>query len=216
MCPPDWRVVCSLSGTRSVGFTVVCAHTRARGFIYISMFFMQRQWLQIGTGNSERYDRMGIQVGDDKAVIFEVDASNDAHVGFFTATRHYHAMYEIVISGWGNTQTVIRRRNQGPNMATANTRGLLRAGMYTKLWADAKDGLVRLGRGNVVGKRVILKWQDPRPLDVESVGLMTGWGARGKWRALVQLNAQLGNWQIKTGPSKMAKQVLSPCLISDL
>ena len=101
-------------------------------------------------------------------------------------------------------------------MVTANTRGLLRAGMYTKLWADAKDGLVRLGRGNVVGKRVILKWQDPRPLDVESVGLMTGWGARGKWRALVQLNAQLGNWQIKTGPSKMAKQVLSPCLISDL
>ena len=124
---------------------------------------------------------MGIQVGDGKAIVFGVDADNDAHVGFFTATRHYHAMYEIVISGWDNTKTVIRRRNHGPTMVTANTRGLLCAGMYTKLWADAKDGLVRLGRGNVVGKRVILKWQDPQPLDVESMGLMTGWGACGKW-----------------------------------
>ena len=143
---------------------------------------VQREWFQVATGNSGRYDQMGIQVGYGKTVIFELDASNDGHVGFFTAARSYEAMYEIVISGWGNTKSVIRRRNQGPAMVEANTQGLLRAGSYTQLWADAKDGLVRLGRGNVVGKDVILEWQDPQPLDVESVGLMTGWGSRGKWR----------------------------------
>ena len=125
----------------------------------------QREWFQVATGNSGRYDQMGIQVGYDKTVIFELDASNDGHVGFFTAARSYKAMYEIVISGWGNTKSVIRRRNQGPAMVEANTKGLLRVpGSYTQLWADAKDGLVRLGRGKVVGKEVILKWQDPRKI----------------------------------------------------
>ena len=177
---------------------------------------MQRQWLQTATGNTQIYEQMGIPIPDDKAVIFAVDARNDAHVGFFTVRRDLQEMYEIVISGWGNTQSVIRRRNQGPHMATARTQGLLRAGTYTQLWADAKDGLVRLGRGNVVGKDVILEWQDPHPLDVESMGLMTGWGARGKWRALVQVNPKLVDWQIETGSSKTAKQVLSSCVVSDI
>ena len=102
-------------------------------------------------------------------------------------------MYEIVISDWDNKQSAVRRRSQGPSMATACSQGLLRAGSYTQLWADAKDGLVRLGRGNIVGKDVILKWQDLQPLDVTSVGLMTGWGAHGKWRVFAQVNEKIFN-----------------------
>ena len=129
------------------------------------------------------YHQMGIHLSNDKAVIFKVDASNDAHVGFFTSARDLGKMYEIVISGWGNSTSVIRRCNQGPSKASANTKGLLCRGRYTQLWADARGGLVRLGRGDVVGKHVIVEWQDPAPLDVESLGLMTGWGASGKWLA---------------------------------
>ena len=145
---------------------------------------MQRQWLQIVTEDTRSYDQMGFRVPDDKAVIFEVDASNDAHVGFFTAKRDLEEMYVITISGWGNTNSAIRRGHQGTDAVTKPTPGLLSAGRYTRFWADAKDGLVRLGKGNVGGQDVILEWQDPHPLDVESMGLMTGWGARGKWRAI--------------------------------
>ena len=166
---------------------------------------MQRQWVQITTGNTELYEKLGIPLTDYKAVVFELDASHDGHIGFFTAARDLRKMYEIVISDWDNTQSTIRRGSQGPAMAASCTQGLLNAGSYTQLWADANEGLVRLGRGKVVGKDVILEWQDQEPLDVESVGLMTGWGACGKWRVFEQVNEKLFNWQI---PSK------NPC--SDL
>lgn len=134
------------------------------------------------TGDTKRYDQMGIQIPASKAIVFELDASNDAHLGFFTASRSLDEMYEIVISGWGNTKSVIRRRNQGPEKTDrASTKGLLSSGSYTHLWADAKGGVVRFGRGDVVGQDVILQWNDPHPLNVTSVGMMTGWGSSGKW-----------------------------------
>ena len=143
---------------------------------------MQAQWQHIDTQNTEIYEDMGIPMTNDKAVVFELNASHDGHIGFFTAARDLRKMYEIVISDWDNAQSTIRRGSGGPAMAASSTEGLLHAGLYTQLWADAKDGLVRLGRGKVVGNNVILEWQDPQPLDVESVGLMTGWGTCGKWR----------------------------------
>ena len=48
-----------------------------------------------------------------------------------------------------------------------------------QLWADALDGLVRLGRGDIVGENLIIEWQDPNPHVATRVGLMTGWGATG-------------------------------------
>ena len=170
---------------------------------------MQAQWQHIDTQNTGIYEDMGIPMtNNNKAVVFELDARHDGHIGFFTAARDIQQMYEIMISGWKNTRSAIRRCHQGPVMAKVRTGGLLRGGKYTQLWADAKDGLVRLGRGKVVGKDVIMEWQDPQPLDVQSMGLMTGWGACGKWRVLTQVNKKLFDWQLEC---KMAKQVLSPC-----
>ena len=47
-------------------------------------------------------------LGQDKSVIFEVQAANDAHLGFFSSARSTDEVYEIVLSGWGNTQSVVR------------------------------------------------------------------------------------------------------------
>ena len=44
-------------------------------------------------------------LGEDKSIIFEVQAANDAHVGFFGADQSTSEVYEIVLSGWGNTQS---------------------------------------------------------------------------------------------------------------
>ena len=82
---------------------------------------------------------------------------------------------------WGNSKTVIRNRKQGPNKATAFTAGILddTASSYTFMWADAKNGKIRLGYGQTIGMNEILEWTDPSPHDVTRVGIMTGWGASG-------------------------------------
>ena len=135
---------------------------------------------------------MDTQLGPMKAVQFSVRASNDAHVAFFDHdindaawTGNGHEQYEIVISGWGNTQSVIRQSAQGTTEATADTTGFLSATEDRNFWASALNGLVRVGTGPVVGHNLIMEWQDPEPINPEYAAVSTGWGAEGKWHICV-------------------------------
>ena len=123
----------------------------------------------------------------DKAIVFTVDAKNDAHIGFFSEKKSCpihcsNEMYEIVIGGWANSQSVIRRGSQGSNKDLKATLNILKSNEDRSFWADAKDGLVRLGKGKVIGSDIVIQWQDNQPLDPSYVGFMTGWGSTGIWK----------------------------------
>ena len=143
-------------------------------------------------------------LGYEKAITFSVQAHNDAHVAFFEAEHaHTHTNaaqlynvdshvgdsgyegtevgYEIVIGGWGGTQSVIRNEGQGQNKVARQTRNLISDSEYRQFWASAANGLVRLGTGNVVGQSVLLFWQDPQPKNVALAAVATGWGSTGEW-----------------------------------
>ena len=51
-----------------------------------------------------------------KVVCFECEISNDIHVGVSKTPNHKDPKFEIVIGGWRGTKSVIRDRNQGPNL----------------------------------------------------------------------------------------------------
>ena len=85
-------------------------------------------------------------------------------------------MYEIVIGGWANSQSVIRRGSQGSNKDLKATLNILKSNEDRSFWADAKDGLVRLGKGKVIGSDIVIKWQDNQPLNLSYVGFMTYFG----------------------------------------
>ena len=126
-------------------------------------------------------------MAEDKAIIFTVDAKNDAHIGFFSkkkscAPRCSNEMYEIVIGGWGNSQSVIRRGSQGSNKDLKATHHILKSNEDRPFWADAKNGLVRLGKGKVIGSDIVMKWQDNKPFNPSYVGFMTGFGSTGIWK----------------------------------
>lgn len=137
---------------------------------------------EIMSYNTETYDTiLSRELGPAKAVTFTVRAPNDAHVGFFSRERSLDEVYEIVIGGWGDTQSVIRESNQGTNQVTVDTQGIVSADEDRPFWADAHEGLVRLGTGTVVGENVVMQWQDPDPHTAVYVGIMTGWGGEGVW-----------------------------------
>ena len=119
---------------------------------------------------------------EDNALIFTVRAPGDAHLGYFSERKNYgneEGLYEIVIGGWGNGRSVIRR--QGSEKLGISTPNILNPNEDRPFWADAKDGLIRLGRGNTIGNEIILQWQDNQPLDLTYVGFMTGWGSSAIW-----------------------------------
>ena len=125
----------------------------------------------------------------DTAVIFTVRASNDVHVGYFSELKTYGnggGLYEIVIGGWRvgspplGTKSIINRMGSGVSPLT-DTLDILNPNEDRPFWVDAKDGLVRLGKGNTIGNDIIVQWQDPSPLDPIYIGFMTQSGSTGIW-----------------------------------
>eukprot|EP01052_Picozoa_sp_SAG31_P028546 SAG31_NODE_2765_length_5123_cov_4.714541_2_plen_970_part_00 len=138
----------------------------------------------VETNDNEQYDHIleGLQLGQAKTIIFSVKATNDAHLGFFSSRMRTSEVYEIVLSGWGNTRSAIRESNQGANRVEIESVGLLSGDEHRAFWASAVDGLVQVGQGHLIGQRVLMQWQDPQHHVAMFVGLMTGFGSSGRWR----------------------------------
>ena len=146
--------------------------------------------LTASSGDTTTYDTIFDQpLGDDKTVVFTVTAANDAHLGFFSDTQSNDEVYEIVLSGWGNTMSTIRPCNQCSNSyqgedesnGRRQTPGLLSGSEARTFWATANDGLVVVGAGGAVGQEEFMRWQDPDHHVANYIGVMTGWGATGDW-----------------------------------
>ena len=141
--------------------------------------------ISLHTEDTKQYDSALFQELDSgKSIIFTVRAPHSAHIGFM-CDGCSNEFYEILIGGWSNTQSVIRRKTlgtlDGHAKVTASTAGILDPNEDQPFWADALNGLVRLGKGNIIGQNVVMQWQDPNPIIPNSIGFMTGWGTSGDW-----------------------------------
>jgi len=146
--------------------------------------------LTASTADNRQYDTIFSQeLGSLKAVTFTVLASNDAHVGFFSSSKSLSEVYEIVIGGWSNSKSVIRKSNQGTNQVEASTSNIVSSSEAKQFWASASNGLVQFGHGSVIGEQTILSWQDPNPHEAVFIGVMTGWGSTGTWNVCMEEDA---------------------------
>ncbi|PCJ12627.1 MAG: hypothetical protein COB04_17470 [Gammaproteobacteria bacterium] len=96
-------------------------------------------------------------------VIFEAQGSNDVHVAIAENENSTTNLYEIVIGGWGNTQSVIRRSRGGAIEAVTNNSDAMLDSGWGTYWVTAKNGRVSYGKGNEPGVNEKLSWQDPSP-----------------------------------------------------
>ncbi|XP_035695721.1 uncharacterized protein LOC118429347 [Branchiostoma floridae] len=112
---------------------------------------------------------------------FEVKATNDVHVALSSQNQDLANMYEIVIGGWSNRKSAIRRRKQGTNRGTTWTSGINSKTEYRKFWITwSPDGTIAVGRGGET--QSFMQWTDPDPLPINYAGYTTGWGSTGLWR----------------------------------
>ena len=117
------------------------------------------------------------------AITFSVKAANDAHIGFMAGPKEQKDMYEIVIGGWANTQSVIREQHQGKNMVTVKRNNLLSAQEARSFWVTFQAGLIVVGTGTQVSapNTEFMRWQDPVPMVVDHIGVGTGFNSGGFW-----------------------------------
>ncbi|XP_072020262.1 macrophage mannose receptor 1-like [Amphiura filiformis] len=112
---------------------------------------------------------------------FEVKASNDVHIGLSPIAGDAEAMYEIVIGGFGNMQSVIRRCIQCENEVVASTPSILNINEWRGFWItyNMNTGKMEVGK-EAQGPFMI--YTDPNPIQVKYVGYSTGFGSEGKFR----------------------------------
>ena len=117
------------------------------------------------------------------AVTFSVRGSNDAHVGFFEGPNENSSMYEVVIGGWSNSQSVIRRGPQAANEVEVATQGVLNADEWRPFWLVFDGEAVVIGHGLEVAAAgtEFMRFTDPTPKAVRYVGVGSGFGSGALW-----------------------------------
>lgn len=108
-----------------------------------------------------------------------VQTAHDARISLRTHLGGDSNVYEIIIGGWGNTMSVIRRNNEDHNVAEAETRNILGAQHMCNIWIQwFCDGTLNIGRQN---GEVFLSYKDRNPFVINYIGVSTAWGATGEF-----------------------------------
>ncbi|XP_078691370.1 uncharacterized protein LOC144921857 isoform X1 [Branchiostoma floridae x Branchiostoma belcheri] len=133
---------------------------------------------------------------------FQVSTNSDAHIGLSPANQDATDMYEIVLGGWGNTKSAIRRGKLGSDVTNVDTPAINSPTEYRTFWINlASDGTISVGKG---GESLpFMSWTDPNPIRVSYAGYSTGWGSEGRWKfcsetATTQASTTVGTTEVVT------------------
>ena len=135
--------------------------------------------LEYDTDTTYYYRYLEIPTGT-RRIEFEAKANNDVHIAL-SPSESSSDLYEIVIGGWGNTRSVIRRCKQCEAHTTVETDHYLSASEFRMFWITfGNNGVIAVGREDE--STPFMEWTDPDPLDIQYLGYSTGWGSSGEFR----------------------------------
>ena len=118
-------------------------------------------------------------------------ACHDAHIALSRDKNDSANTYEIVIGGWGNTQSLIRNCIQCNHMDTAaNQNYPLDCSQYRPFWVSWTDNVIKVGTGHDVSINRFLFWNvTSSPHAVNYLAVATGFGSTGTWKFEISTNA---------------------------
>ena len=132
------------------------------------------------TDGSYDYYRYHRTVAGENAVVVGIQACSDGHIGLSEVPGLSSLnMYEVVIGGWSNTKSVIRRARQGDIEVEASTPEILSCNSFKFFWVTWEDGIIEVGAGGIIGQTRLLYFKDPNPYTVNSITLTTADGHEG-------------------------------------
>ena len=120
----------------------------------------------------------GMSCGQQEYIIFNVKTANDAHIALRDSKNNDKSI-EIVIGGWGNSQSVIRSEAQGRNLAEYKQNGLLHGNQFRSFWVSWAGGNIKVGTGSKVGQNTFMEQQISQTIN--HVGV-SGWNVPAEWR----------------------------------
>lgn len=150
----------------------------------LSLFFLCVQNVAscvVTTTDAYQYTDVEKNVTESTSIVFKVAACHDAHVLLHQdGDDKENNIYEIVIGGWDNTKSVIRKQQQGTPVAVAHHMPLDCEKAFP-FWLEWYQGILRVGTSTDIGAGQFMNFHDPNPIEVNYISVSTGWGATGWW-----------------------------------
>lgn len=125
-------------------------------------------------------DELSTFIRHAKYIQFDVKGCNDA---CFILSEHRNDSshsYEIVVGGWENSKSVIRKCKGCASMATASHRPMS-CTEFRPFWASWENGIIRVGEGLEVGAGTFIEWSDETSLPVNFLGI-SSFNTPTSWR----------------------------------
>ena len=92
------------------------------------------------------------------------------------------SLFQIVIGGYGNMRTDLRRGPQGQILRQVNTDKILNCQEYRQYWVSWKDAITTLGSGEL-GTHTIFSYPDADEMyDIKHVSISSWNNNGGEWR----------------------------------
>ncbi|XP_033724787.1 uncharacterized protein LOC117314792 [Pecten maximus] len=135
---------------------------------------------------------------------FEVKTCSDAHIGLMEFDHQFDQgrIYEIVIGGWGNTQSVLRSEKQGSAQNTHVERNIISCTEFRTFqitWDNS--GSVKVFKYQTGQMDKILVWSDPNPFSVNYISVSTGPAGDGVWNITIPVEITTTTTTITTNMS---------------
>ncbi|XP_052075937.1 uncharacterized protein LOC127714027 [Mytilus californianus] len=97
-------------------------------------------------------------------------------------------LYDVNFGAHDNTKTLVIRRKDNllttPFTMSWNTvidRHCLNSSEFRDFWVIWDRGIVKHGRGTVIGDDLIGEWTDPNPFPVKSICVLNSYNSKGDW-----------------------------------
>jgi len=141
---------------------------------------------RVHTGGKYDYRwRSMVPLGESKSVTFSVKASSSASIAFFNKTSEDgKGVYEINMQAMSSNEMSSIKKDGETKLE--QSLDVLDGDKTVELWADCKNGLMRLGRGNVVGEHQLMA-QDLQFVNESAtyVSVTTADAAPGDWEVCI-------------------------------
>ncbi|XP_071176438.1 C3 and PZP-like alpha-2-macroglobulin domain-containing protein 8 [Mytilus edulis] len=113
-------------------------------------------------------------------ISFKVKARSDVHFALISGNTEYEQLYEIVIGGWTNKQSVIRTVKQGKPVSLKKGT-FLDERKFKAFWISWNDTTINVGHGlEVASGKIFLEWTNPNGLrPILNAGFYTAFGSTG-------------------------------------